>query len=362
MSSQNDILVGQEGCAGVITLNRAKALNALTDDMRRAVVDALPGYARDAQIYAMVIQSSSPRAFCAGGDVREITELARHDIAAARASFGFEYAMNWALDCFTKPTVSLIDGMVMGSGVGLTLYGTHRVAGPGYTFAMPETAIGLFPDVGVAWALSRLPGHVGRYLGLTGRTIDRADAFRLGLATHCIEADKFDQITGGLAEAEPVDALIDPLHEDPGKGELTAFEDTIRETFAGSTVEEIVSALEKRAGHSSAEADWCRGVADDLSKRAPLSLKVTLSHLKACEKLDLRHTLIRDYRLASRFLDGPDFQEGVRALLVDKDHAPTWSPATLADCSSALVDAYDTLPPGGDLSLATRSEMQSIKS
>ncbi len=184
------------------------------------MADAFPRWSRDPEIYAVVIRSSSPRAFCAGGDVRELAEWGSKRRPEAIKSLAAEYALNWLLECFMKPTVSLMDGVVVGSGVGISLYGTHRVAGERYSFAMPETGIGLFPDVGVSWAFARMPDAIGMYLGLTGRAIGRADAYRLGLATHCIPASRFEEIRAGLADADPVDPLLDGRHEDPGRGEL----------------------------------------------------------------------------------------------------------------------------------------------
>ena len=186
-----------EGAAGIVTLNRPRALNALTAAMRAQIAAAFAAWTRDPQVYAAVIVSATDRAFCAGGDVREMVELGKSRPEEARRSIAAEYALNWQLDCFTKPTVSLIDGMVMGSGVGITLYGTHRVAGERYRFAMPETGIGLFPDDGVSWAFARMPDEIGMYLALTGRAIGRADAYRLGLVTHCAAGSPLCRSQGG---------------------------------------------------------------------------------------------------------------------------------------------------------------------
>src|SRR6185295_1889291 len=189
-----------EGAAGVVTLSRPRALNALTTAMRARIAEAFAAWARDPRVYAAVIVSATDRAFCAGGDVREMAECGRRDAGEARLSLAAEYALNWQLDCFTKPTVSLIDGVVMGSGVGLTLYGTHRAAGENYQFAMPETGIGLFPDDGVGWAFARMPDEIGMYLALTGRAIGRADAYRLGLVTHCLPAASFPDIMAAIED------------------------------------------------------------------------------------------------------------------------------------------------------------------
>ncbi len=350
-----DVAVEVRGAAVVVTLQRLRALNALTPPMVAALAAVFPPAARDAQAYCVVLRSASPKAFCAGGDVRQLIATSRTDMPAARASLAAEYGLNWLHECFSKPTVALIGGMVMGSGVGITAYGTHRVAGPAYRFAMPETAIGLFPDVGGAWVLARLSGEMGTYLGLTGHSIGRADAYGLGLVTHCIADDEFDGITTELADAQPVDPLLDARHVDPGPGPLAAHAATVARCFAAQTVEEIVVRLKAEQG---ASREWAQGVAADLAARSPLSLKVTLRHLREARALDLRQTLQVDYRLACRFLKGHDFPEGVRAALVDKDGKPRWSPDRLEDVSEAMVDDCFADMGAAELALPTRAEMQ----
>lgn len=356
--SPQEVVIARQGAAAIVTLDRPRALNALTTAMRAALTAALPGFARDPQIYCMIVCSASPKAFSAGGDVREITQWARVDMARARRALADEYRLNWHLECFSKPTISLIDGAVMGSGVGISLYGTHRVAGERYTFAMPETAIGLFPDVGVAHALARLPDEVGTYLGLTGRAIGRADALHLGLATHCIAAAAFPDIVAALTDADPVDPVLDDRHVDPGPAEIERLRPVIARCFAAPTVEEINSRLAAETGE---HAPWAAAVRADLGKRSPLSLKVTLRHIRDARALTLRQTLEIDYRLACRFLSSHDFHEGVRAALVDKDGAPSWQPATLADVTTALVDDYFAPMAAEELHLPTRSEMQEAR-
>jgi enoyl-CoA hydratase len=360
---QEPLIVARRGALAEFTLNRPQALNALNDEMRRTLVEALPDLPRDPDVYAVVLRSASERAFCAGGDVRELVALARGDHAAARASLAFEYRMNWTLECFSKPTVSLIDGMTMGSGVGLVLYNTHRVAGPRFSFAMPETAIGLFPDVGASSVLARLPGAMGRYLGLTGRRIGRATAYRLGLVTHCIGPEHFAGITAGLEDAQPVDQLLDPLHVDPDPAEddLLPRAGLIEDCFGRASVSEILQALEARSGEGGEAGAWCREVADELKTRAPLSLLVTLRHLDECRARDLRETLIGDYRLAVRFLARPDLAEGVRAVLIDKDHKPAWQHASVSDVPPSAVDEMFAPLEEGELELPTRDEMQAMR-
>ena len=266
-----DISIVCDRSVAIITFDRPKALNALTRAMRARMLEAFPKFARDPVNYAVVQRSTSPRAFSAGADVREIIALAKTGMAEARRAFSEEYALDWQIECFSKPTVSLINGMVMGGGVGVSAYGTHRVAGESYSWAMPETLIGLFPDVGVAHKLARLDGFAGMYLGLTGRTIGRADAFALGLATHCISSNEFDAIVEGLADVWPVDPILDDRHVDPGEPELAPYRETIAQCFSAPSVEEILERLERVQGSTQ---EWAGGVIRDLRARSPLSSSV----------------------------------------------------------------------------------------
>ena len=356
-AADNQMLIEPEGSLALITLNRPRALNALNETMRGELAAAYPRFARDARIYAVVIQSGSEKVFSAGGDVRELVGWGREDRERARKAFADEYTLDWLHECFSKPTISLIDGAVMGSGVGITLYGTHRVAGPRYKFAMPECAIGLFPDVGVAHALARLPGAIGMYLGLTGRAIGRADAYALGLVTHCIAPERYGEIKAALVDTWPVDPLLDERHVDPGPGELAAYTGLIARCFAAGTVEEIVAHLNE----ITTERDWAQSVLADLKARSPLSLKVTHRHIREAAARDLRQTLTIDYRLACRFLDGHDFYEGVRAALIDKDGKPVWRPERLEDVSAAMVDDFFAPMGSAELVLPTRQEMQAAR-
>jgi enoyl-CoA hydratase/carnithine racemase len=352
-----DILIGTDNAAGLVTLNRPGALNALTTPMRAAMAEAFPRWARDPIVYAVVIRSASPRAFCAGGDIKETTKWGRSRKEEAVKSLAAEYALNWLLECFTKPTVSLIDGVVIGSGVGISLYGTHRVAGERYRFAMPETGIGLFPDDGVSWAFARMPGEIGMYLALTGRAIGRAGAYRLGLATHCIPAARFAEIAAGLAAADVVDDLLDARHEDPGAGELEAVEEAIARCFSADSVEGILERLRAERG---AASTWAEGVVKDLLARSPTSLKITHRHVRLARTLDLRETLEQDFRLGCRCLDGHDFYEGVRAVLIDRDQAPRWRPGRLEEVSEAMVEAYFAPMGADELDLPSRAAMQAV--
>lgn len=349
--------IARHGAAGLITLQRPKARNALDDAMRLRLTEAFPAFARDPQIYGVVMKSALDGMFCAGGDVRELVRLARSEPDRARRSLAREYALNWLHECFSKPTVSLIDGPVMGSGVGITLYGTHRVAGERYRFSMPETAIGFFPDDGVAHTFARLPHEIGLFLGLTGRAIGPADAYRLGLVTHTIPAARFAEIEAAVVEADPIDPVLDARHEEPGTGELERYAGIIGRCFSAPTLLEIIERLRSEP----CAPEWREGVLADLAGRSPLALAVTLAHIRRARDLDLRQTLTVDYRLACRMIMAPDFAEGVRARLVDKSQAPRWRPERIEDVSDAMVERMFQPLPGAELVLPTRQEMQAAR-
>lgn len=356
--AQAKVLFTRQGAMMGITLNRPAVLNAFDDEMRQLIANEIPRIARNPDVYIVVLNSMSAKAFSAGGDVRALVKTAATDQKRAAEYFAGEYYLNWLLDCFSKPTVSLIDGLCMGSGAGLSCYNTHRVAGEGYKFAMPETAIGLFPDVGVSHVLARLPWPMGLYLGLTGRIVERADAHWLGLATHCIHRAAFDGIVSGLGNADPVDSMLDGLHEPQTAGPLQRDRAMIEDLFSGTSLAQIFQALENATGRS---AKFAQATLADLRKRSPISLAITDEHLRRCRTLDLRETLIQDYRLAIRCLAARDFAEGVRAALVDKDGAPQWQHARIEDVTRDEVASYFAPLGAAELNLPTRDEMQSAR-
>lgn len=342
------LATGKIGSAGVVTLNRPEALNALNDEMRTLLPPFLEDCAGDPMIYALVLRSVGGRAFCAGGDLKELAGLARPDPEPARASLRREYRQVWQLDRFTKASVSLVDGLCMGSGAGLTMFNTHRVAGKDYRFAMPEVGIGFFPDVGASHFLGRLGGEIGTYLALTGRGIGRADAFRLGLVTHCINGDRFGDIIDALGDAEPIDALLADLHEDPGDGELAAHAAVIAETFAADSVAGIAKRLEDVEG---ADRNWAKETAQEIAAKSPTSLALALAQMRRGRRLGLYEALRLEYRIARRLITHPDFFEGVRALLIDKDGTPGWSPGDMRQIDPVATEAYFAPLEHGDLDL-----------
>ncbi len=338
MAATQDISLNKRKRCGVITLQRPQALNALTRDMIRVSEDKTRIWADDPDIYGVVIEAVDGKAFCAGGDIRSLYEWMTEQSDEALGYYREEYQHNWTLELFTKPTVSLVNGIVMGGGVGFCAYGTHRVAGESIKLAMPETAIGFFPDVGGSYLLSRFPGELGMYLGLTGRSIGQADAYHLGFATHAVHSRNFQKIKNAMIEADPIDPVVDALHEYPGPGTLMPMKDVIDRIFAAGTVEEIVKRLEEEDGD---HLDWAKEVILELNRKSPLSLKITHKLIREARELrDLKSALIVDFRLAARFLRSHDFLEGIRAAIIDKDQKPEWKPDKLSDVSDDMIDRY----------------------
>ena len=357
-TEQPKIIAERSQALQTFTLNRARLLNAFDDEMCHVLSSVTPQVARNPDIYIVALQSSSPRAFCAGGDVLALTSAAKRDVETAKTYLRNEYALNWLLECFSKPTVSFINGVCMGSGAGLTAFNTHRVAGENYKWAMPEVKIGFFPDVGMASVLARMPWPIGLFLGLTGCAVDRADAQWLGLVTHCLPSSQFGPILAQLKDAEPVDPILDGLNEIQEKGELQKEETLIQEHFSLSTLGDIFQSLARSEAGGS---EWAKRTLAGLRTASPLSLAITDRHIRAAASLDIRQALIEDYRLAVRCLDNNDFHEGVRALLRDKDGKPLWQHRRYEDVTPEEVEVYFAPLDAGELQLPSRTEMQAAR-
>lgn len=346
MSKSQDILLEKKNRCGLVTLNRPKALNAINYDMIAEMETHYIKWGEDPNVYGIVLQSAGGRAFCSGGDLKALYEWRETgQLETILKNFTSEYQHNWTLDRFTKPHVSLMDGLVFGGGVGISLYGTHKVAGENYRFAMPEASIGFFPDVGATYFLPRMPGQIGLYLALTGNQIDRADAYSLGLLTHCIDASEFDAIRAAMCEADPIDPVLDSRHVDPGPSNLLALQEQIHRHFSADSVEQILASLENAGG---AEAAWAKATASTIREKSPLSLKVAFRQVRNSGKPSLQEALEIEARVAWAFLTGREFYEGVRALLIDKDGEPKWDPATLEEVSDEMVEACFAETPDCD--------------
>ena len=257
-----------------------------------------------------------------------------------------EYPLNALIKRFRKPYVSLIDGIVMGGGVGISVHGSHRVAGDRFQFAMPEVGIGFFPDVGATWFLPRMPGELGTFCALTGERFGIADAYAAGIATHRIPSARFGALLEGLSGTVPVDAVLSAFSEPAGEGPIAARRETIDRLFAGATVEGIVEALDREVSSHSADAECAAKTAATIRTKSPLSLKLALAQVRRGASWDFETCMRAEFRIVSRVIHGHDFYEGVRAVIVDKDNKPNWQPATLAGGSEAEVERH-LAPLGG---------------
>lgn len=353
MGASDDLRIERRSGVVVLTLNRPRALNALTFDMCRALHDGLRAWQADPEVHAVLIKGAGERAFCAGGDIRWLYEvLTAGGVSEALEFYALEYPMNARLHHFQKPYVALLDGITMGGGVGVSVHGSHRVVTDRTVFAMPETAIGFFPDVGATYVLPRLPGALGRYLGLTGARLGAADCLWTGLGTSYVPADRLEALEAALVEADlssdahaGVAAVLDDFQGDPGPAPLCEEKDRIDACFGQPDLTAAVRAL--RADRSA----WGAAQLEGLSSKSPTSLAVTFRQLGEGAGIAMDAAMRLEYRLVHRFVAGHDFREGVRALIVDKDNQPKWRPARLEDVTAADVDRYFQPLPGGDLPL-----------
>jgi enoyl-CoA hydratase len=337
----DDILFERRGAAGLITLNRPQALNAVTHEMVLALRAQLDGWADDPAITRVVITAAGERAFCAGGDIRALYDLGQAGRQEEALQFWrHEYPLNVVIKNYRKPYVALIDGLVMGGGVGVSVHGSHRVAGDCFQFAMPEVGIGFFPDVGATWFLPRMPGELGTYCGLTGERFGSADGCAAGVATHRIPSARFGALLDGLTGAVSVDALLAAFAEPAGEGPILAKRAVIDRLFVGDRVEDILAALDREPASGSAEAEWAAKTAAAMRTKSPLSLKLGLAQVRRGKAWDFETCMRAEFRIVSRVIRGSDFYEGVRAVIVDKDNKPRWQPARLAEVSDAEVERY----------------------
>lgn len=329
-----DVLIRTDGRVGRLTLNRPQALHALTLGMCEAMTAALLEWRADPKIELVMLDHSGERGFCAGGDIRMLAESGKDDGAAARAFFLTEYRLNHLMFDYPKPILAIMDGVTMGGGVGISLPATFRVATERTTFAMPETGIGLFPDVGGGWHLPRLPGHAGMWLALTGARIKAADCELLGIATDFIESAKIDAFKAAvLQDPAAVETHLTTFEGEAGRPPIAAYRDQIDKIFGGEMVEAIFSALESDG------SEWALAQRAALATKSPQTLKVAHRQLRVgarCESF--ADNMRMEYRIASRVVRRPDFIEGVRAVILDKDNSPSWNPASLAEVSETLLE------------------------
>jgi enoyl-CoA hydratase len=354
VSDSDEILLGREGGLATLTIKRPQALNALTLDNYRRFAPALRAWAADPSVHAVVVRGAGERAFCAGGDVRAVYEAGRGirgDPDLPAAFFREEYELIREIHRFPKPYLAIIDGITMGGGAGISVNGAYRIATERTLFGMPETAIGLFPDVGATRFLNRCPGHVGRYLGLTGARLKAADTLYCGFATHFVPRERVEELIAALRRTERrgIQQVLSRFAVDTGPAPLAALRPAIDRCFAADTIEQVLGALDAEAAAGGEWAGWAGETRDTLLTKSPTSLKITLRQLQLGREYDLEAALALEYRLTQHVMAAHDFYEGVRAMLIDKDQTPRWRPATLTEVGDAMVADY--FMPIGDREL-----------
>jgi enoyl-CoA hydratase len=333
-----EILFERRGVAGIVTLNRPAALNALTHAMVRALAEQLAAWETDPAVARVIIAAAGGRAFSAGGDLRALYDLLQTGHADEALRYWWdEYRLDAFIKRYRKPYIAIIDGIVMGGGVGISIHGSHRVAGEGFRFAMPEVGIGFFPDVGATWFLPRMPGESGTWCALTGERIDAADATALGIVTHRVASERHADLIEALCGAVPVDAILGAFAEPAAAGGLARHRSAIDCLFAHDRMEDILATLDAQASAGGADADFARSAAAAVRSKAPLSLKIALSQLRRGRSLDFEACMRTEFRIVSRVATGHDFREGIRAVIADKDHRPAWRPPSLDAVNDAEV-------------------------
>lgn len=341
-TTQQTVIARRQGALGLITLNRPHALNALDRTMCTAIHTALDAFAADPQVSTIAIEGAGERAFCAGGDVVAMHRAGREGLPDWEDFFATEYRMNHAIATCPKPYVALMDGITMGGGVGVSIHGSHRVATGRTLWAMPETGIGMVPDVGSTVHLGRM-GALGRFLALTGARLDGAETLAAGVATHFVPSDRLDALKAALAGGSDPDTALAAHAADPGPARLAANRAAIDQLFAPDTVEGVLAALDADG------SEWAAKEAATIRRMSPIACKLALELLARGARGDTADALRNEYRVVCALKHGHDFFEGVRAQLIDKDRAPKWRPARLEEIGRAMIEAHFAEPAGGDL-------------
>jgi len=344
-----DVLIRREGRAGRITLNRPKALNALTLGMVRAIWPAMLAWRNDPAIEVVILDGAGDRALCAGGDVRWLYESRGNGSRDARAFWSEEYRLNALISRYPKPYVAFMDGIVMGGGIGLSSHGRHRIVTERSQLAMPETSIALIPDVGGTWLLARAPGHVGAYLGLTGDRMRGAGTMFARFADTFVPSSELPHLAAALCAEGGADVagIINRFAAPPPASELAQRAPLIDRAFRFDRVEDIRAELAAMGG------EWADKTLAELAAKSPLSLKLTLAAIRNARRLgSLEEALNVEYRLCVRLFEHGEFLEGVRALIVDKDRQPKWRAPRLEDVADADIPSWlAPLPAGEELNL-----------
>ncbi len=340
-ANPSDLLFARQGAAGLVTLNRPQALNAVSLDMVHALGRQLSEWESDPAVTRVIITADGGRAFSAGGDLRALYDLGRAGrTQEALNYFRAEYALNACIKRYRKPYIALIDGIVMGGGVGISVHGSHRVAGDKFVFAMPEVGIGFFPDIGATWFLPRMPGALGTYCALTGERLAADDGAAAGLATHRVASARFPELIEALCGTVPVDALLGAFAQPAAAGPLAARRGAIDQLFKAERVEDILAALDAEGAGGGSEAGFAAAAAALMRTKSPTSLKITREQMRRGAALNFAACMRTEFRIVSRIMHGHDLYEGIRAVIIDKDLAPRWQPSTLAAVSAAEVERH----------------------
>ena len=339
--TEPDLIARREGFAGIIRLNRPKALNAITLEMFRDIDKALDAFEADADVSVIVLEGAGDRGLCAGGDIRALYESSQVNGDLGKILWHEEYVLNARIKKFPKPYVAFMDGIVMGGGVGLSAHGSHRVVTERTKLAMPEVGLGFFPDVGGTWLLAHAPGEIGTYFGLTGQTMNGPDAIYAGFADAIVPSSRLEALRAALTKVRPgamqseVKGLIGDFATPEKAGPIAAIQGTIDRWFAFERMEEIVAAL-KADGSELAQATL-----KTLGEKSPRGMVVTLKLLRLARTASsLEQCLVREYRAALEVFRSDDFREGVRAAVIDKDRNPKWSPPKLEDVTPEMIAPY----------------------
>ncbi len=339
--AEGDLIVRREGSAGIIRLNRPKAINAMTLEMSLGIDAALDQFEVDPAVALVLLEGAGERGLCAGGDIRGLYESSREKGDLGKVFWRQEYIMNARIAKFAKPYVAFMDGLVMGGGVGLSAHGRHRVVTERTRLAMPEVGLGFFPDVGGTWLLSHAPGELGAYFGLTGQTMNGPDAIHARFADAVVPSARLAELREALTRVRPgtpsseVKILIDGFASGETSGPVARMQPQIDRWFAYDRMEDIIAAL-RRDGSELAQATL-----KALAEKSPRGMVVTLKQLRLVRTArSLEECLVREYRAALEVFRSDDFREGVRAAVIDKDRNPKWSPARIEDVTSAMLAPY----------------------
>lgn len=343
-----DVKIQQQGALGHICLNRPKALNALTLDMIRSITKALKEFSHNTEIKSVLISGAGDKAFCAGGDVKSLWEEGQSGKITPTdhqaAFFKEEYELNYLIATYPKPLIALMHGITMGGGLGISAHAKYRLVTETSLCAMPEMAIGLFPDVGGGYFLNLLPKGVGLWMAITGGRLKAGDAVWSGLATDVISSeDRADLLTflSELSSEEVLSSWLEKNRLDFPSEFLANQHKLMEDIFSVDySPEEIIQKLEHRS------EDWCQKALQELTKQSPTSIAITIEQMKRCEAQPLAETLKLEFKMACSCMAGHDFYEGVRAVLVEKDQSPTWKPASFDEITKDLVQSHfeDKLP------------------